>query len=543
MQQLSDLDASFLYLETDNSPMLIGGLYVFDNAQRETPMNFGEFYSFIESRLHVARFFRQRLVEVPLKLDQPYWVDDPEFELSKHLSYVTLDGTNKDTQLTELAAELFSQSLDRDKPLWSITFVDGLGRDSNLPENCFAMIVRIHHAAIDALSGDEVMSSLLDFSATPVTTKKPSAWNPEPLPSKFRLIGGAYGNALGTPFRLANLAKETAASTFYSTLLQRLRSLNLPPALFSAPRTAFNKTISDKRALHYVEIPLDRIKNIRKQIDDSTINDVVMGICGEALHHYLKDHNATPDAPLIAMTPISVRSKSLQKKTGNQLSAMMLSLATDVSHPIARIKKIHENAVVSKTYSQAISAGRLTELIPSSVAALSARIYTEFQLAQRHKPLFNIPITNIPGPQTPLYMNGSKLIRQVGTAPLFDGIGVVLVVVSYDGQITISVTSCPTMMKNPGDFGSYLLKAVDNIEQALHTPYSHEEPTTDPAEQSQSLMQMGSGFIDDISGLFSNLFSHNPSTTNNQNGKTNNHNDKASNHSDKTNSHNKEGDE
>jgi len=513
MQQLSDLDASFLYLETDNSPMLIGGLYVFDSTLRETPMNFGEFYSFIESRLHVARFFRQRLVEVPLKLDQPYWVDDPEFELSKHLSYVTLHGESKDSQLTELAADLFSQSLDRDKPLWSITFVDGLDNDSSLPDNCFAMIVRIHHAAIDALSGDEVMSSLLDFSDTPTNTKQPTAWNPEPLPSKFRLIGGAYGNALGTPFRLANLAKETAASTFYSALLQRLRNLNLPPALFSAPRTAFNNTISDKRALHYVEIPLERIKSIRKEIDDSTINDVVMGICAEALHHYLKDHNATPDSPLIAMTPISVRSKSLQKKTGNQLSAIMLSLATDITHPIARIRKIHENAVISKTYSQAISAGRLTELIPSSVAALSARIYTEFQLAQRHKPLFNIPITNIPGPQTPLYMNGSKLIRQIGTAPLFDGIGVVLVVVSYDGKITISVTSCPSMMENPGNFGSYLLKAVDQIEKALHTPYSLEEQTPNSVEQPSSLIQIGSGFIDDISGLFSNLFSNSDTPT------------------------------
>ncbi|WP_250656771.1 WS/DGAT/MGAT family O-acyltransferase [Alkalimarinus coralli] len=508
MQKLSDLDASFLYLETDNSPMLIGGLYVFDSAQRETPMNFGEFYSFIESRLHVARFFRQRLVEVPLKLDQPYWVDDPEFELSKHLAYVTLDGEDKDTQLTELAAELFSQPLDRDRPLWSITFVDGLENESGLPDNCFAMIVRIHHAAIDALSGDEVMSSLLDFSDSPSPIKEAPPWNPKPLPSKFRLLGGAYGNALNTPFKLASLARETAASTFYSALLQRLQNLNLPPALFSAPRTGFNSTISDKRALHYVEIPLERIKNIRKEIDDSTINDVVMGICAEALHHYLNDHNAAPKSPLIAMTPISVRSKSLQKKTGNQLSAIMLSLATDIKHPIARIRKIHENAVVSKTYSQAISAGRLTELIPSSVAALSARIYTEFQLAQRHKPLFNIPITNIPGPQNPLYMNGSKLVRQVGTAPLFDGIGVVLVVVSYHGKITISVTSCPTMMENPGHFGQYLLKAVDDIEAALHTPYSMDDLPTATTEQ-PSLMQIGSGFIDDIATLFSNLFSNN----------------------------------
>jgi len=513
MQQLSDLDASFLYLETENSPMLIGGLYVFDCSQRETPMQFGEFYSFIESRLHIARFFRQRLVEVPLKLDHPYWVDDPEFDLSKHLSYITLNGPDKNTQLTELAANLFSKPLDRDKPLWSITYVDGIENCSGLPGKCFAMVVKIHHAAIDALSGDEVMSSLLDFSVKPKTVTRAREWKPTPLPNTFRLLGSAYSNALSTPLRLANLAKETAASTFYSVLLQRLRKLNLPPALFSAPRTAFNNPISDKRALHYVEIPLERIKEIRKEIDDTTINDIVMGVCAEALHHYLKDHKATPEAPLIAMTPISVRSKSLQTKTGNQLSAIILSLATDIKHPIARIKQIHENAVISKTYNQAISADRLTELIPSSIAALSARIYTEFQLAQRHKPLFNIPITNIPGPQMPLYMNGSKLIRQVGTAPLFDGIGVVLVVVSYDGKITISVTSCPTIMENPGNFGEYLLKAVDDIEAALHTPYSMEELKSKNNEPA-SLKSIGSGFIDDIIELFSNLFSKNETKSN-----------------------------
>lgn len=508
MQQLSDLDASFLYLETENSPMLIGGLYVFDCSQRETPMQFGEFYAFIESRLHIARFFRQRLVEVPLKLDHPYWVDDPEFELSKHLSYITLNGPDKDTQLTELAANLFSKPLDRDRPLWSITFIDGLVNCSDLPGKCFAMVVKIHHAAIDALNGDEVMSSLLDFSTEPKVVAKSSEWKPAPLPNTFRLLGSAYSHALSTPLRLANLAKDTAASTFYSVLLQRLHKLNLPPSLFSAPKTAFNNSISEKRALHYIEIPLERIKEIRKEIDDTTINDIVMGICAEALHNYLKDHNATPESPLLAMTPISVRSKNLQTKTGNQLSAIILSLATDIQHPIARIKQIHENAVISKTYNQAISADRLTELIPSSLAALSARIYTEFQLAQRHKPLFNVPITNIPGPQMSLYMNGSKLIRQIGTAPLFDGIGVVLVVVSYDGKITISVTSCPTIMENPGNFGEYLLTAIDNIEASLHTPYSMEELKGGNSEIG-SLKTMGSGFIDDIIELFRNLFSKN----------------------------------
>lgn len=510
MQKLSDLEASFLHLETDNSPMLIGGIYIFDNSQRPTPMSFGEFYTFIESRLHTAPFFRQRLVEAPLKLDQPYWVDDPEFELSKHLSYATLtdSDTSKDRQLTELASKLFSQPLNRDKPLWSITFVDGLDNDLHLPDNGFAIIARIHHSAIDDISGNEIMSSLLDFSDTLITPPPAPKWDPAPLPSKFRLIGGAYGNALSSPFRLANLAKDTAASTFYSALMQRLRNLNLPSAVFSTPQTLLNNTISDQRALHYVELSLKRIKAIHNTIEDCTVNDIVMGVCAEALHQYLKDHDAIPKQSLIAMTPLSVRSKSLEKKTGSQLSAFMLSLATDIAHPIKRIKKIHENSVISKTYNQAISAGRLTELIPSSIAALSTRVYTEFQLAQRYKPVFNIPITNIPGPQKPLYMHGAKLVNIVGTAPLFDGIGLVLIVVSYNGKITISVTSCPSMAEAPVNFENYLLKAVDSIEQALKSAQPTDESQSENGEQDTSTEQTKSGFIKDISGLFGNLFTN-----------------------------------
>jgi hypothetical protein len=173
--------------------------------------------------------------------------------------------------------------------------------------------------------------------------------------------------------------------------------------------------------------------------------------------------------------------------------------------------------VVSDTYRQAISADRLTELVPSSVAALSARIYTEFQLAQRHKPLFNVPITNIPGPQKPLYLNGAKLIRQIGTMPLFDGIGLALIFVSYNGNVTISVTSCTSLMTNARSFTEYLEDAFKSIEASLNEPESlspSEEVETEvrteivefPETSKESVMKLGSGMIEDVVALFQNLF-------------------------------------
>ncbi len=503
MRQLSDLDASFLYMESDRTPMIIGGLYVFDTSRRTTDFSFDEFRDFISARIHLAPFFRQRLVEVPLQLDHPYWVDDPEFQLDKHLAHIRLSPCDHPDQLKSLSAELFARPLERDRPLWSITYVDGLELlpQSALPEKGFAMVVRIHHAAIDSLSGEEIMSLLLDFSEEPRKLPPESPWRPHPLPSKVRLLGSAYSSAITSPFRLANVLRGTAASAFYTLLVQKLKTLNFPTTLLSAPATLFNKEVTSARALDYVEISLDQLKQLRKSIGaDVTVNDVVLGVCAEALRQYLQDQNNLPDKPLIAMTPISVRSKTLKARTGNQMSAMLVSLSTTVKHPVLRVRKIHDNATVSDSYGQAIAADRLTELVPSSIIALSTRIYTEFQLAQRHKPLFNIPITNIPGPQSPLYMNGARLVHQIGTAPLFDGIGLVLVAISYDGKVNISVTSCPTLFEKTPAFGPYLTRAVSALKEGLSTPIEEEPGDATPQPNK------GAGVIEDILGIFSSLF-------------------------------------
>jgi len=503
MRQLSELDASFLYLESESTPMHMGGIYLFDNSSREEPLTYEEFHQYIESRLHLADFFRQRLVEVPLKLDHPYWVDDPEFDLHRHLRHITLEAPGNEQQLLDLAASLLAQPLPRDRPLWEINYVDGLA-PSPEAKTPFAMIVKVHHAAIDAVTGDDVMGALLDFSpqirklAPP---KKP--WQPAPLPSRARLLGNAYSSALNTPFRLANLAKDTVAGAFYALLLQRLKNLNLPPALFSAPNTPLNQAVSPDRVLGYSEFPLERFRQLKYQHPGITLNDLVMAVCAEALCQYLGEQGQLPAQPLIAMAPISVRSKNLLSPTGKQMSVMLLSLATNEADPAVRLKRIHENAVASKIYSQAISATRLTQLIPSTMIGLSARIYTEFQLAQRHKPLFNLPITNVPGPQMPLYLGGAKLVRQFGSAPLFDGIGLVFTVISYNSKLTVSVTSCPRILQDMDQFMAYLPRALDRIEDALRDVDLDAIPPA--AENEASSMRLG-GWIKDVVALFTDLF-------------------------------------
>ncbi len=503
MQQLSELDASFLYLESESSPMHIGGIYILNCQDRGRPLSYDELYQHISKRLPATKRFRQRLVEVPLKLDHPYWVDDPDFDLAHHLSYLSLQSESSD-QLLEVSSRILSEPLNRERPLWHITLINNFSDINDFPGACCALVVKIHHSAVDGVTGEELMGVLLDF--TPDDTRKlPTVeWNPQPLPSKARLIGNAYGSALTTPFRLANLAKDAAASAFYALLMQRLHRLSLPPGLFSAPLTTLNRPIDQSRSVRYYECSLNQLKHLKKSYPEITLNDVVVTLCSEVLIRYLDEQvgGKPPISPLIAMQPISVRSKRIDSPTGTQLSALLLSLATDEPNLAIRLKRVHDHAKSSQVYSQAISATRLTQLVPSAMLGLSARIYTEFQLAQRHKPLFNVPITNIPGPQYPLYFDGARVDYQFSTAPLFDGLGLVFVISSYAGKVTFTLTSCPAVVPDPDKLIELFSPALEKLKTDLaETDLNSIEDT--PQEIPSNLL---GGLVSDVVSLFSNLF-------------------------------------
>ena len=482
MQQLSELDASFLYLETRTTPMHIGGVYVFDGSSRQVPLSFENFAAFLGTRLHVAHFFRKRLLTLPFELDLPYWVDDPDFSMERHLTYVRLNGHRNVQSIVELAERIIEEPLKRDRPLWHITFVDGLEASDELPPKSFAIIFRIHHAAIDAFSGEDVMGSLLEYSSTPEPVTPPRPWRPRPHPTRRRLLLSGGANALRRPVRMAQVGSQAITGALRSRLVSQLRRLPLPKALFNAPRSPFNRNITARRQLVSINVPLARLKQVKASMGDVTLNDVVLGLCAEMLKRYLEGHDWHLDKPLIAMTPVSVRSKSLRRPMGNQMSAMMLSLATDEPNPALRIRRIHQNAVVSEEYQQAIAADRLTELVPSTLLGLSVRLYSELQLAQRYRPMFNVPITNVPGPQVPLYLQGARLIRQFNFAPLFDGMALVIVAVSYEGNLTLNLTLAPDVVPDGDSFEELALSSLTTIEAAAAALSGNEEVMEEPEE-------------------------------------------------------------
>jgi len=506
MQQLSELDASFLYMEHESTPVHIGAVYVLNCQHRPTPLSFAEFSAHIESRLALSPRFRQRLVEVPLRLDFPYWVDDPEFNLERHLFHLPLTNSKDQRELLSVSEQFLARPLKRSQPLWEIAFVSGLEDQANLAGTSCAIISKVHHVVLDPVTGEGPMSVLLDFTVEGIKPPKPEPWQPQPLPSAARLIGNSYSHALATPLKLASKAKDIAAATYHSVLVNRLQKLSAHPSFLSAPETVLNQPISDERSFSYHQFPLNRLKAIKKKAPGTTLNDIVMTLCSEVVLSFLAASDDEPPAsPLIALSPISVRSKRIDSPTGSELSAVFQSLATTEPNLAKRLKRIHDHASASEVYGKAISANRLTNLKPSAMLGLAIRVYTKFQLAQRHKPLFNIPITNIPGPAACLYFCGAKIDYKLPTEPLFDGIGLVIMVISYAEKVTFTFTACPGIVPDL----ELLTKNCDNVLLQLESDLEATDFATIPdvseteSEATKPLVVLSG----DLPGLFNGMLS------------------------------------
>jgi len=475
MQQLSSLDASFLYLESHRTPMHIGGIYIFDAHENNTHFDYFRYKNYLLSRIHAAPMFRQRLVEVPLDLGHPYWVDDPEFDIEKHLLHVALPKPADMNALLNLAAQIFAKPLNRSRPLWDVTIVEGLYGIEGLSDKAFAMIPRIHHAGLDGVSGVHIMKLLFDetpnisaFASLPIQQKQ---WKPKGLPNSLELFVKNSGNILSTPVQLTKLVTETVGRAIKlnnkNNKLSKVEKAKVPPSPFTAPRTLFNVPVTAHRIVSVTSIELETVKQVKNHIKGCTVNDVILSICSGGLRKYLLEKSALPEKSLVAMAPVSVRVPKETGEMGNKISAMAVSLHTQQAKPIERLKAIHAHAVQSKSYSKAVKANKLMDYVPAQIAASAARLYTRLKIAKIHRPVYNLIITNVPGPPKPLYMNGYKLGLNFGIAPLIDGLGLIITIFSYNGTMYIGATSCREIMPDLSKLTVYIKQELEELMQAF----------------------------------------------------------------------------
>ncbi len=389
----------------------------------------GEFRDHIGSRLHLVPRFRQKLRFVPFDQGRPVWVDDPYLNLEYHVRQTALPAPGSDEQLRNLAARIFSQQLDRSKPLWELWLVEGL-RDER-----FAIIGKSHHALVDGVSGVDITTVLFDLDAEP--SGSPSSappWLARPEPTDIELLSQAWRERLTSPREIARGVRAALRGP-----RQVLRGLGATSKMvgagMAAPSSVFNAEIGPHRRLAMTQTDLGDLKRV-KDTHGGTVNDVILAIVAGALGRYLRARgHDTEGLELRAMVPVSVRAAEEHGALGNRISAMMAPLPVWCEDPVERVHILTEQMGDLKTSGQAVGAEiltKLTDFAPSTIASQAARL----QPAQR---FFNLVVTNVPGPQFPLYVLGRKMESIFPMVPLARRQALCIGIMSYNGQVNFGL--------------------------------------------------------------------------------------------------------
>ena len=445
MRQLTGLDSSFLRMETPTTYGHVTSLAIFDPATSPHPVGYHEIRALIESRLHLVPPFRRRLVEVPLGLDHPYWIEDPDFDLDFHLRHIAVPPPGDRGQLAELAVRIAARHLDRSRPLWEMYIIEGL------EGGFFAELTKIHHSCIDGVAGAEILGVLLDVEPEPAPTPPPTTpWQWEREPSSREMFARGVLGAMTQPRVGMRLARQTvpALGTIMRNFALKAPGVNKRDDVLSrpsvqAPRTVFNGVISAHRRFAFGSLPIDAIKAVKNELG-GTVNDVVMTLCAGALRRWLIDHDSLPDLPLLAMVPVSVRDESEAGAGGNRVSAMVAVLPTDEPDPRRRLEAMHGEMAIAKSEHGALPANLLqdfAQFTPPSVLGTASRVAARARLMDRVSLPFNVVISNVPGPQFPLYCGGARMEGIYPLSTILDGVGLNMTLMSYNGKLDFGLVA------------------------------------------------------------------------------------------------------
>lgn len=467
MRQLTGLDASFLYLETNNSPMHIAGLSIYDPSTAPGgKVRFKQIVENIASRVHRVPAMTSRLVSVPLRLDHPYWVNDGSFDPEFHVRHIALPAPGDWRQLCILVSRIHARPLDRNRPLWESYVIEGLDNVEGYPKGCFAVFTKMHHAAIDGASGVEINAIMHDLSPEMPAPESIQTFNVDSKPSKAELLLRAQINTVKSPFRFVGVTKDAAPGIFKAAkgmLSGRLKRIN------DIPRTRFNSNVSPHRVIGALRTSFSEIRAIKNQFKPATVNDVALTIVGGALRKYLEAKGELPEQSLAAMAPVNIRTEDGKGSAGNQVSQMTVRLRTDVADARERLQAVHEGTRDAKELTNAIGAKTMTDysqFIPSTVTASAARLASSMNLANRINPIYNTVVTNVPGPPVPLYYTGAKMLSNFGTGPVLDSTGLFHVISSYCDEFTVTFTACRDMLPDPAFYADCLQASFDELKTA-----------------------------------------------------------------------------
>ncbi len=471
MKQLSGPDAMFLHMELEGFPMHIGGVSIYDQSTSPAGLvRFKDILAMFESRLERSPIFRRKLAQVPFNLDQPYWVDDPDFDLEFHVRHIALPRPGDWRQLCIQVARLHARPLDRNRPLWEAYIIEGLNDLDGVPPGSFALYLKVHHAAIDGASGVQFFGAFNDISPEPEPAPPPAPWKPETTPGNGQLLLRAYLNNLRKPGQVLRMGRDLLSAR------RRVRQ-GLERGDFQEPgeipSTRFNRKLTPHRVIGATKFDFEAIRDIKNSVAGATVNDVMLGIISGALRKYLMAKDELPASTLITGCPVNVREEEERDKEGNMVGMMTTALCTDIEDPLQRLREVHQHAVSAKAYMRAQGARMMvdfSETVPAGMQALLIQAAAMTGLAEKNL-MMNTIITNVPGAPYQLYMCGAQLIDSFGIGPLAPGMGlfhtVNSTVMKNKGAITLAFLCCREVMPDPEFYKQCIEESFAELQRAI----------------------------------------------------------------------------
>lgn len=493
MKQLSGLDASFLYMETPTTFGHVNGLAIYERPSPDFDP-FQAAYDRFGAMIGRLEPMRRRLVEVPFKLDHPYWIDDPDFDLDYHVRHIGLAPPGAADQLAEQVSRIVGRPMDRSHPLWEVYVIEGLA------DGRWAMLTKTHHSTIDGAAGVLLLSLLTDTDPN-APIPEPVEWQGEPIPTDSELLQRTARHLVSNPVKgmrlslrmvrtmaeVAGIDSITSAATQARNTIKSLaggadgdgdqtQRVSIP--LSAAPLTPWNKPITAHRRFAMRSTALANIKRL-KDAAGCTVNDVVMAICAGALREYLLKHDALPDKPLRAMVPVSIRTGDEHDPWTNRVSGIIAELPTNCDDPLERLRLCHEAMEVAKQQFQLIPADTIAEIAdvsPPLVATAAMRLQSRLRLSDRMNLPVNLTISNVPGPRQTLYFAGAKMNNYIPVSIVTDDMGLNITVHSYVDRLDFGLIAARDLVPDLWDMMDMHIDEIGRLFEATGAEWAEPQP-------------------------------------------------------------------
>lgn len=482
MKQLGNQDAGFIYNETPTTPMHIAGLGIYDQSTAPGGrLGHKDILKYVQDRIHIAPIFRYKFVEVPFGLDKPYWIEDPDFDVEFHVRHIALPHPGDWRQLCILASRLNSRPLDFKRPLWEAYIIEGLDNIDGLPEGSFAILVKVHHSIVDGASGQAIFGALHDLAPDAQASIPDKPLTVDRKPTAYELIGRSLPNLLGRPLRQTGAFYKTAPNLIRNAIRLYKGDLRSGSKL-RVPQTRFNHGISPHRVFDGTHFSLDDVKYIKNTIGQGvTVNDVMLNIVAGGMRKYLDKHKELPEESLCAMLPVDVRTDANRDVQGNNVGGIFSDLHTDLANPIDRLMAIHQSTGDAKNLAEVMDTTSVVQnymggFFNPKMGRRFNRFLQKSKVMERFGPFAcNTLVTNVPGPNFPLYHAGAEMVAYWGIPPLMDCLGLGHAVFSYCGRISLSALADREMMPDPHFYISCL---NTSFEEMLEAAKKYEKQST-----------------------------------------------------------------